>query len=177
MYTFRDIVNYGKKKILGRSRIGDMTFMCPHCYNVELFNGCSKTLLKPYRKYEVKQPFIDIAIKYPCPECGRYAEQISVDPNIAVILSVLNKKGWKTLFSCEGHSYTEYNNGYKSECCNHPYILFDPVIYKEAAVQLRNYPLPKTWGITVDGIKVSIRSENEYAGRFDDLLEGMRITI
>lgn len=47
-------------------------------------------------------------INYICPICKDYTRHYMVDADIAKSVSIMNKLGYKTIFSCQGHCDTEF---------------------------------------------------------------------
>lgn len=90
---------------------GDIAFMCPICYHIYR----ARVRAKQYvflRQTSVSENYADVVVSSPelhfridkCPECeGRDLDLIVLDPNIADIISALNKKGYFTEYCCEGH--------------------------------------------------------------------------
>lgn len=66
----------------------------------------------------------DLNLNFKCSNCKKYLTHFYVDRKIANTISLLNKIGYSTMFSCEGHMYLEYNIN-KEEInigCNCPYV-------------------------------------------------------
>ena len=98
-------------------------FMCPYCYNTNYcmisYNINFTKVIIPLSKDNFKSdettryssiiPQISYGIE--CEECsGIFSAYDIIDPNIAPIISILNKKGYKTKFCCEGHNTDTYAN-------------------------------------------------------------------
>lgn len=111
---------------------GHAGFYCKHCYhpivvkmNLEADYECDEDL-----DFEVRNKYY-----FKCPECGKNnVFEYEIDPNITPTIALLNKKGYKTKFCCEGH-YTE-------EGPSSAYIYFDESIKPNV---LTKYPLPYPW--------------------------------
>lgn len=84
-------------------RSGHVYIMCPHCYTITLIeidisyiitstNEENVTLYLQYRKF--------------CKVCKRWVEGIEIDYNLGKVISMLNTKGYHTLYCCEGHGKT-----------------------------------------------------------------------
>ena len=99
-----------------------MATMCEKCYEVDT------------RKYKPKRL---------CKHCGGLLVQI--DEMMLPTISLLNKKGYRTVFCCSGHAYDLLNN---------PYMFFETYICFENYVSLPNIP---------DGFH---RNGDFYGGRF-----------
>jgi hypothetical protein len=83
-----------------------------------------------------------------CPECeGRDLDLIVLDPNIADIISALNKKGYFTEYCCEGHGTCD------------PYIYFKNLDLYD----LFSLNLPLSWYIDIQDLK-----ENSLVIRADE---------
>ena len=82
------------------------SFMCPKCFSIEsiqadLYYERNREDLKP----------IDISFKVLCDKCestkGK-TKMIEIDPSLVVYISRINKAGFETSWSCEGH-YKEFD--------------------------------------------------------------------
>jgi len=77
----------------------------------------------------------------PCPKPGCKGELFECDEMFAPILSVLNKKGYKTFYSCSGHIKSDYcvtyNPHYKKVYKTHP---IESYISFENGTELLNIP-------------------------------------
>lgn len=88
---------------------GELAMLCPECFEVSYFK------IDPERrmyKYDLSINEDD-SPKYTCKchNCGYTLTQGSqsfIDPNIAEALSYLNKAGYETVYSCEGHMSDMY---------------------------------------------------------------------
>ena len=87
-----------------------------------------------------------------CPKCNCEYEAIGIDPNIVDTIALLNKKGYTTLYSCEGNriSFKDINpdslcNAYISFKDNHMDVLSDN-------------PLPYNWNVDLSLNEFVIRS-------------------
>ena len=143
---------------------GKIGLMCPHCYNYIIRNvniNCSISIEneEPTQKTDpelwVANDFRYMLRK--CPICGEWdVDMIPVDVNIVECVSILNRKGFKTKFCCEGHGEKSTN----------AYIMFED----NSIIQFFN-TLPITWYHDYDSLKnfgsICIRSESS------DYVEGM----
>lgn len=103
------------------------TLMCPECFNyfeleidgrvfVSLKDALTDESISPIDiDIETDQPTI-IKIITKCKHCGKKVEFFEVDSCIAPTIKALNKKGYPTVFSCQGHCT---NNAFSL-----PYIVF-----------------------------------------------------
>lgn len=172
MYSFKRTEYWNNLKTIGSKASGTIAFMCPKCYNVELFEGKIGCVLTPKRKLKKKDIYeylmLDMSISYKCTSCEEYAEQIFLDPNIAIAISILNKKGFYTVFCCEGHHETTIETKDKRLSQENPYIYFkDDTILSYIS---GDFPLPKTWFVDnkEPGMTI-IRSKNSKENRIEDI--------
>lgn len=97
-------VNFSKDNWDHRKIRGMVAFMCPHCLGLTYLKGGLTINLQN----EAGNP-IHAEIKYQvtCNECGEYYETTEepLDPNIAPVIMMLNRKGYETVACCEGHKY------------------------------------------------------------------------
>lgn len=122
-----------KKQWLHRSASGTIAYMCPKCYNILYANGKYDFNIKTNIDF-----YVDMVFGYNCPNCENNIQAIELDPNIADDISILNKKGYKTKYCCEGHiSDHQYISA--------PYIYFNNT-HDDIAKNL-----PKTWYVDNDG--------------------------
>lgn len=144
-----------------RKNMAYIGFMCPDCYDytIDKFkfglsiteqNNDKFSLIKPKREIP------PMGYVHGCPNCGGVDSLIAIDPNIIKVISILNKKGYKTKYCCEGHN-----------CDSIPqaYIYFEkdfgssPEEFKNAII----YDLPITWYFDLVSYKelnhLTIRSE------------------
>ena len=84
--------------------------MCKNCFHMEPIKIRVNNKIRLDRRNERVEVSNKTYCYYECPECGNHAVGIELDFHIAPIIQVLNKKGYYTLFCCEGHSI--YDGGY-----------------------------------------------------------------
>ena len=96
---------------------GTGAFMCPICFNIiycEISYTCTLSSLIMQIKNENQRDrwceiYPHVAYEIECPDCGiPFNAYDIIDPNIAPIISLLNKKGYTTQFCCEGHDTDQY---------------------------------------------------------------------
>lgn len=115
--------------------VGYMGYICPSCNHVN-------KIYVAY-KYTIKSPnpiyFVDSKLEVICEECNKSFESsiIGIDPNIISVIETLNKLGYKTDFSCEGHVYSNGN-------ISRPYVRFTD------SRAIEKYGSPKDWIIERD---------------------------
>ena len=128
-----------------------VTLMCPHCYNLSITDY---DINFGYSRNHKLHTEIHIANKegkfkngldeeLACDKC-KGAEPIILDPRIANTVMILNKKGFNTRFSCDGHKYSKTETAI-------PYIVFD----ESVPIDIFR-TLPKGWRLDVDGDFISI---------------------
>lgn len=103
--------------------IRHLAYMCKKCHNYDEVD-IGITFVRDYVPDEF---FInENTINYNCPNCGEYTTHYMVDADIAETLSLLNKMGYRTVFSCQGHC-TARSTGIKGK----PYKLKynDPYVF------------------------------------------------
>ena len=79
--------------------------MCSHCYT--LLEGDMivefRSVVRNYPSDIDKGIVIDPIAIGVCPYCGHDGEFVCIDFKLAETISLLNKKGYRTKYSCEGH--------------------------------------------------------------------------
>ena len=85
--------------------IKHLAYMCKKCYNYDKVD----VGINFVGDYTPTRFFInENSINYECPSCGEYTMHFMVDADIAETLSLLNKMGYKTIYSCQGHCMAKY---------------------------------------------------------------------
>jgi len=117
---------YSNEKIL--------SFMCKKCYNIHpivvkqeyTYNNKATIITKNNENFEelnvdvndvaddISKLRIPVTSKLYCPICKKYKDHYILDYLISDIISILNKAGYKTIYSCSGHE----------EMNSIPYIMF-----------------------------------------------------
>lgn len=141
--------------------------MCPNCYEHIILKSSthnSVEYLKNQKYTEaVKHLILNIEPLYTvtCPYCGDIivTEDI-IDPNMVEFISILNKKGYETKYSCEGH--TEINRDFISY--SHPYILFKDKNLKDI---LKYIPLQGGWYLDTKYDRFSIYWKDSLCLEFE----------
>ena len=131
---------------------GTMALMCPKCYHIEKYkleiNGKISISRNDQNPIDVLPNLCPIyANENDCPDCKSDYRRIEVDPNIANTISILNKKGFYTVYCCEGHDKDP------------AYIYFR----HKHVMELYAHTIPITWFIDFDDLrhgKFIIRSES-----------------
>ena len=111
---------------------GDAGFICPKCHSYTLSDIKANRELHDNEVVQVKMYTV---YEIQCPECGtKYVwDSDPLDPNITPYIAELNAKGYKTMFSCEGHK------GH-----HQAYIMFCSADIRKV---LETCPLPAPWYI------------------------------
>lgn len=118
-----------------KKSVGYMGYLCPDCGHVnKIYVACKYTIKAPKTVYVTKS-----IIEVGCEECGGRFEtdMIGIDPNIISVIETLNKLGYKTEFSCEGHVYEDGN-------VSIPYVRFIN------STVIEKYGSPKGWKSEID---------------------------
>ena len=139
MFKIRRFYDRGgfKKPWIKIINSGTLAYMCPHCYNIIYINGKTYSSISTSSSI-IDNFYLDINLIFMCSFCENRVNGIELDPNIADDISILNKKGYKTKYCCEGHiSDHQYISA--------PYIYFNNT-HDDIAKNL-----PKTWYVDNDG--------------------------
>lgn len=90
---------------------GDGAFMCPVCKSISYLKMKSNIDLQNVDHPECEILF-GVTYQITCYSChSEFTADDPMDPNIAPIISLLNKKGYQTKFCCEGHSVNDNKPG------------------------------------------------------------------
>ena len=119
-YTTADIVIYQNQQLSIRKHW--FGFFCTNCFKphiVQMSYDFTSTL--DDIEDEIPSPSVQFVPKfyYQCPICKHHNEwEGFLDPNITPMLAELNRKGYETQFSCEGHSVNEssYDGMFSYRC-------------------------------------------------------------
>lgn len=92
-------------------KFGKVGLMCPHCFNfmIRMVNFTSSIMIENEDPTDVEEPemwmFNDVVYSVSkCKFCEKETVNlIPIDANIVEAIGKLNKKGYTTKFSCEGH--------------------------------------------------------------------------
>ena len=169
-YNYRyDIVSLPRTYV--ETKKNHIGFFCQHCYHPWIMKYKSSVNLAyiddvPNNLDYSPTVFENFILR--CPKCGKVNKFNSfLDPNITETLALLNRKGWQTNFSCEGHpgesvDYVINNDtGIGKEVTEHvslPYIWFYPSINRNVVEYI---PLPKPWYLD--------KNEDEFIIRCDTI--------
>ena len=82
-----------------------LAYICKKCHTYDTVNVTYvfKNILTPEELH-----INEHTINYACPICKDYTRHYMVDADIAKSVSIMNKLGYKTIFSCQGHCKTEF---------------------------------------------------------------------
>jgi len=130
----RDIRVLKNNKSLRTKEKGKIGLMCPKCLKMHYadINNC----------ITISNKNIDTNVEYymQCEECSSHTKMIVIDYNIAEAIEILNKKGYFTVYCCEGH--VEYDIEDNLYYYAPGYIYF--LISYDKSILDRN-PLPTEW--------------------------------
>ena len=124
-----------------------------------------------YNFYKDNRIIVDEVITYyNCPKCNNMA--VEIDVGIINIIQKLNIKGYKTIYSCEGH-FTRMEDG-NDFIYNDAHIIFDKYICIKS--QIEKHGLPKYWeyevinvndGDICDSIRTSVNLKDIDVNMFE----------
>ena len=76
---------------------GSIAYMCPHCFNIIMAHGSRKLDYE----FDTDDVWVSSYVGYTCKKCkNEIYEAIELDPNIASMISKLNKKGDRLQPNC-----------------------------------------------------------------------------
>ena len=111
-------------------------FVCPHCYNSMIMRASITLNMQNVDKTSETYLGITPAYTVECTKCHEVTTYLyELDPNITPMIAELNRKGYDTVYSCEGHRENE------DDICV-PYIMFK---YPGQRSVCDYYPLPDPW--------------------------------
>lgn len=128
----KDVVEYTETYSNERT----LSFMCKKCYNIHpivvkqeyTYNNKATIVTRNNKNFEelnvdvndvaddISKLRIPLTSKLYCPICKEYEDHYILDYEISDIISILNKAGFRTIYSCSGHE----------EMNSIPYIMFKP---------------------------------------------------
>jgi len=119
-------------------------FVCPKCFNPFLLNMDYHIQIENINANNILDSVLvehDFSLR--CPKCKHeFHVKYHLDPAITPHIALLNRKGYITDFSCQGHDDRTYNiKGYNSRVTNYAYIKFE----KSINSILKEHPLIKPW--------------------------------
>lgn len=138
--------------------------MCPECFHIIETSICNSNAIYDIRGRDIVQDFT-VSIDYlgTCPNCNEHVDFAAIDANMGQIISILNKKGYYTAFSCEG--YIEIDDNGISEEFSTPYIYF--YSWSDTKI-LETNPLPDGWYIDNPNSEVFCIRGAELQTYFED---------
>ena len=180
VYSDSDSTNMNRFYSLTRPYIG---FFCKKCYHPIILRANISIELEYLYDVMSEETSEDTSIwcnpefSIRCPECGEFSTWHEyLDPAITPALAELNKKGYETLFSCQGHTHVrdycrifpEAGDDFKPAFCNmmyssDAYIAFAKSISKDV---VEKYPLIDPWHLCKhkiynEDISFTIRTDDE----------------
>ena len=117
VYPFRTI-EYSKKYHQVQKFKDYVGFYCKSCFNPMIYRASITINLQHIDKEETASIFLQPHYELECPKChhiNQYDE--CLDPNITPMIAELNRKGYATVFCCEGHKVNQDSHSL-------PYIRF-----------------------------------------------------
>ena len=143
--------------------------ICPFCLKPNIIKLSWKYNMQLIEIPDVEEPAFGatITVNLTCPGCGNFYSCASfLDPNITSIIAELNRKGYHTIFSCEGHDNSSYKDEYGEDIgYSQPYIYFTKDGGRKVLRELHKYPLPNPWFLDMtdfnDGRKIIIRCKDD----------------
>ena len=152
---------------------GYVGFMCPKCFSVNYFeadftvSGQKSTFNRKGIDYYM---FPTFHIK--CSRCNeKFITQAWLDPNIAFVIGLLNKKGYETKYCCEGHREDEIflcDTSRNKKIKTAPYIMFR----KEATIDFikATVLLPSPWFIKGNSVRCKPKDADKDGNYLEILL-------
>lgn len=133
---------------------GTLALMCSNCYGLTYidieYNIKIKSKLYGHNVSISRDPKISIT----CKNCHWYGDAILLDPNIAETISILNKKGYKTKYCCEGHSGEKYQYDGKDYYVDTGYIKF------EKGICIDPDSLPESWYLVLNDMIIKSKKDH-----------------
>ena len=103
---FKDKCKDGLHKSYQKENVkGTLSLMCPWCYEVYDVNVDIdiKASMETSDRFDIESFVKTLYHTDKCTNCNLAHKLITLDPNLADIISILNKKGFYTNFCCESH--------------------------------------------------------------------------
>lgn len=154
--TYRDMDFNSAVYIEDRS--GPFAHICPHCKTINFIDVelSVKARVSAHAKTDVEINEITYTIE--CHKCGKHfkTNDQGIDPNIVDMIHTLNKLGYETRYSCEGHF-----NDARESFASKPYIVF-------ADTSISKFKAPKGWKYKSFGENSLLM---EYNGKFYDNID------
>ena len=81
------------------------SFICTKCWNVD-----DVTIKIDFKDQDIQMHYFkELIVNYPCPKCRRFTHHFYTDRKIAKCVALMNKLGYDTVASCEGHIKFKYD--------------------------------------------------------------------
>ena len=171
---------YDDSNSINHSFNGYLGFYCPKCFHPFLVHARINIDLDYENSFiNDEENNINFCTNYiiTCPKCGQSsAYDHYLDPAITPNIALLNKKGYETLFCCQGHNHQrDYSNndewGPIESFVNYgAYIMFCKEVNMKDVI--KKYPLPTIWKLDNDSYMYDgtiIRCDDNH----DDLMQRM----
>ena len=142
MYPFRRI-SYSKQNQVIEKAKAYYGFYCKECYRHVILKGNITINLSSIENPSDNLVDFYGAFVFECPECHKINiwTDWPLDPNIAPMIATLNRKGYITTESCEGHNFNRVDD------LAFPYIEF---MYPGQAKVLKYIPLQGPWKLNTE---------------------------
>lgn len=115
---------------LNKTFSGRSGFMCPDCYHVEIRKLCTDIHIHVERRESDDTNITtSMNIIMTCRSCGERNNMITLDPNIAYAVGLLNQKGYKTKFCCEGHGTRSAYISFKKNAIDEDVLSLLPITW------------------------------------------------
>ena len=149
----RRTVDYSKPEHFIRKEMPYIGFVCPHCFTPMIFRASITMNLQNVDKNSDAPLSITPQYNIQCTRCDVVTSfDYCLDPNITPVIATLNRKGYETLHSCEGHRVNQQDSSL-------PYIHFK---YPKHKPIVKYIPLQGPW-------KLDTENEYEFIIKCDDL--------
>jgi hypothetical protein len=139
------------------SQDGYVYLMCPECGHMTKCIISSSTIIDSKSSISKQDMLIDTTFSGECKKCSAYVTFDEIDANIAKTIKILNRKGYRTEYCCEGHIESDAYDGRVGFAP--PYIFFSHYEYTKV---LKLYPLPETWVLCITEDKEFIIRDKTY---------------
>lgn len=166
-YHFEQSVDCrGSNRRFYESHNGPIAVICPKCFKTHILNLQLSVNLTHSNSKKKNLIFYRPIIRLVC-DCSHEINSYDlIDPNIAPIIAILNKKKYYTLYCCEGHyeNFLLNNNDDEVEGYTRAYIIFAYPINDEI---LDKFPIPAPWIISTDDSKFIIYCNEDVSNHYD----------
>ena len=156
---------YGERIHYYESFNGIFALMCPECFSLRYFRVNSNLKIDQHEDdsiFTISDFLVSLNISYVCKcRCSVESNGEFMDPNIAPIISLLNKKGYHTKHCCEGHP--DLLGEYRYSCA---YVEF--VDQNQMTSIIKSNPLPTGWKVSNEDSYDQLSFVIRYIGGVND---------